>query len=168
MTKEWTEENDLETSRVWNYDILWECLVDSTTQEPEWGSTEWQAIGGNQMMICEILSSAGSAFHGGNVDTILTMSVTYGQREIGPRLAYPTKTVTWKRMTGWDETLKTFVETAADRSWSPTYNNEGRLSIVLVRSDMGSGWMKDYRRAQFVCIIDEDGPEPMMAARRIL
>ena len=168
MTKEWTEENDLETSRVWNYDILWECLVDSTTQEPEWGSTEWQAIGGNQMMICEILSSAGSAFHGGNVDTILTMSVTYGQREIGPKLAYPTKTVTWKRMTGWDNTLKTFVETAADRSWSPTYNNEGRLSIVLVRSDMGSGWMTDYRRAQFVCIIDEDGPEPMMAARRIL
>lgn len=164
----WEEENVLETSRVWNGGIFWECLVDSTTQEPEWGTTEWQAIGGDQTITCEILSSAGSAFHGGNVDTILTMSVIYGQKEIGHRLAYPTKIISWKRMTGWDDTLKTFVETAADRSWSPTYNDGGRLSIVLVRSDMGSGWMTDYRRAQFVCIIDEDGPEPMMAARRLL
>ena len=167
-TKGWEVENTLETSRVWRGGILWECLAENTAQVPRWACTEWQAIGGDQTIYCEVTSSAGSAFRGGNVDTILTMSVTYAQEEIAPMLAYPAKTVTWKRMTGWDDTLKTFVETPADRSWSPTYNDEGRLSIVLVRSDMGSGWMTDYRRAQFVCIIDEDGPEPMMAARRIL
>lgn len=167
-TKGWEVENTLETSRVWRGGILWECLAENTAQVPRWDCTEWQAIGGDQTIYCEVTSSAGTSFRNGNVDTILTMSVTYAQEEIAPMLAYPAKTVTWKRMTGWDDTLKTFVETPADRSWSPTYNDEGRLSIVLVRSDMGSGWMTDYRRAQFVCIIDEDGPEPMMAARRIL
>lgn len=164
----WDDENTLETSRVWNYGVLWESSADATTQEPGWGCSDWQAIGGDKTITCEILSSAGSAFHGGKVDTILTMTVYYGQQKIDQMLTYPTKAVTWKRMTGWDDTLKTFVETATDRSWSPTYSGEGRLNIVLARSDMGSGWMIDYRRAKFVCTIGEDAPGPMMAAWEIL
>lgn len=168
MMDEWREEVDLEVSRVWRNGIVWECLVDGTTQEPSWGCTDWQSIGGDTIFYCEILSSAGSSFRNGNVDTILTMSVRFGQEDISQKIAYPQKTVTWKRMTGWDDTEKTFVETSADRSWTPTYTDSGRLAVVLLRSDMGSGWMTDYRRAQFVCIVDEDGPEPLMAARRIL
>ncbi len=168
VSKGWEEENELETSRAWRGGILWECLIESTTQTPRWGCTDWKEVGGDQTVYCEIVSSAGLAFRNGNVNTILTMSVRYAQEEIGQLVAYPKKTVTWKRMTGWDDTLKTFVETSADRSWTPAYTDEGRLSIVLQRSDMGSGWMTDYRRAQFVCIIDEEVPEPMMAAIRIL
>ena len=168
VSKGWEEENTLEISRVWRGGILWECLIESTAETPRWACTDWKEVGGDQTIYCEIQSSAGTAFRNGNVDTILTMSVRYAQEEIGQLVAYPQKTVTWKRMTGWDDTRKTFVETSADRSWTPAYTDEGRLSIVLQRSDMGNGWMTDYRRAQFVCIIDEDGPEPMMAARRIL
>jgi hypothetical protein len=167
-SKGWEEENELETSRAWRGGILWECLIESTAEAPRWGCSDWKEVGGDQTIYCEILSSAGTTFRNGNVDTILTMSVRYAQEEIGPLIAYPKKTVTWKRMTGWDDTLKTFVETSADRSWTPVYTDGGRLGIVLQRSDMGSGWMTDYRRAQFVCIIDENGPEPMMAVRRIL
>lgn len=167
-SKGWEEENEVETSRVWRGGSLWECIADDTAETPSWSCTDWQAVGGDQAIYCEILSSAGSLFRNGNVDTILTMSVRCAQEEIGPSVAYPNKTVTWQRMTGWDSALKEFVQTAADRSWTPAYNDEGRLSIVLHRSDMGNGWMTDYRQAQFVCIVDEDGPEPMVAARRIL
>ncbi len=160
---------DLETSRVWHNGKLWECRSWGTAEEPLWGCTDWTAVAGDRAIYCEITSSAGSVFRNGNVDTILTMSVRYGQEEdIAPMLAYPQKTVTWKRMTGWDDDAKTFVETAADRSWTPTYNDSGRLSIVLLRSDMGSGWMTDYRLAQIVCTIGGDGAEPITAARRIM
>lgn len=168
VSKGWEEENELETSRAWRGGILWECLTRNTAETPRWGCTDWKEVGGDQTVYCEIVSSAGLAFRNGNIDTILTMIARYAQEEIGALIAYPKKTVTWQRMTGWDATRKTFVETSADRSWTPTYTDEGRLNIALQRSDMGSGWMTDYRRVQFVCTVDENGPEPMMAAWRIL
>ena len=44
MTQEWTEENDLETSRTWNNGALWEAMVDNPTDEPSETSVQWQLI----------------------------------------------------------------------------------------------------------------------------
>ena len=144
---------DLEASRVWNNGIIWECLVGGTSQEPIWDCTDWQAIGGDTVFYCEIESSAGTTFRNGNVDTVLTMSVQYGQEEITSRiLQKPGATVQWLRKTGWDAVNRCFVQTAEDREWQATAGTAAG-SIILERSDMGSGWMVDYRQAMFCCTI---------------
>lgn len=161
MTKEWTEENDLETSRVWNYGILWECTVDGTSQEPCWGCANWQAIGGDIIYYCEIMSSAGTTFRNGNVDTILSMSVRYGQEDITTKMSSLSgASVSWSRYTGFDNTTQRFVQTSEDKSWTAVSIPDSPCSIRLSRSDLGSGWMVDYRLAMIHCSIyapDGDG-----------
>ena len=144
---------DLEVSRTWNNGIVWECLVGGTSQEPTWGCTDWQSIGGDTIYYCEVEPSAGTTFRNGNVDTILTMAVRYGQEEITSRLFQkPGTTVQWIRKTGWDTVNHCFIQTAEDREWQATAGTAAG-SIVLGRSDMGSGWMIDYRQAMFCCTI---------------
>ena len=144
---------DLEVSRVWNNGIIWECLLDGTTQAPIWDSTDWQAIGGDTIFYCEIASSAGTTFRNGNVDTILTMETRYGQEDVTDRLLQtPGATVRWIRKTGWDAVNHCFVQTSEDRTWQATQGATAK-SIILTRSDMGSGWMIDYRQAMFCCSI---------------
>lgn len=166
MLVEWKK--DLEVSRTWNNGILWECLIDGTVNAPIWNCSDWQAISGDTVYYCEVLSSAGSSFRNGNVDTILTMSVRFGLEDIADRVKYPIRSVEWKRKTGWDDTAKTFVQTPEDRNWQPNYTDVGRLSVLILRSDMGSGWMTDYRRAAFECTVSNGEEEPLSAMRMIL
>lgn len=144
---------DLEVSRVWNNGIIWECLTDGTNQAPIWSCTDWLAVGGDTIFYCEITSSAGTTFRNGNVDTILTMETRFGQEDITDRLLQtPGATVQWIRKTGWDAVNHCFIQTSEDRAWQATQGATAK-SIVVVRSDMGSGWMIDYRQAMFCCSI---------------
>jgi hypothetical protein len=156
MTCEWTESVDLEVSRVWNGGKLWECLVDNPSQTPQWGSTQWQVTGGNQTYVCEITTSEGAVFRGGNVDTLLAMSVTWGDEDVTAALA-AAGTVVWKRYTSWSTATKQWEQTAEDLLWTATPQTAGDpTAIAVVRSDMGTGWMIDYRRAMFECNITAD------------
>lgn len=154
---------DLEVSRTWNKGALWECLTDGTTQEPGWDCTDWKVVSGDNVYYCEITSSAGTTFRNGNVDTILTMSVRFGQEEItNSMLQKQGATVQWTRKTGWDAVNHCFIQTPEDLLWQATTIAATGKSIVVVRSDMGSGWMIDYRQAMFCCSIyvpEEDASE---------
>jgi hypothetical protein len=154
ITTIWTETNDLETSRVWNNGILWECLVDTTTQEPTWGCTDWKVIGGDTVYYCEIASSAGTTFRNGNVDTVLTMSVRYGLEDITAKVAaIAGASISWSRYTGFDTETRKFIQTSEDKSWHAISIPGSPYSIRLSRSDLGSGWMVDYRIAMIHCSI---------------
>lgn len=143
----------IETSYVWHRGVLWMCLVTGTTQEPRWGSLHWKPVGGDINYYCEIGSSVGTTFRNGNVDTILTMSVLFGQEDITDRMLQKQgTTVQWSRKTGWDAVNRCFVQTSEDREWQATETDTPK-SIVVVRSDMGSGWMTDYRQAMFCCSV---------------
>lgn len=160
-TKGWEEENKLETSRVWHYGILWECLIDGTMLEPCWDSTDWLAVGGDTVYYCELTSSAGTTFRNGNVDTILTMEVSFGQEVITDRLtAQEGASVVWGRCTRWNPATRRFEPTSEDEAWAASPVPDEPYSIYLRRSDMGSGWMVDYRQALIHCSVyadDEDG-----------
>ena len=160
-TKGWEEENKLETSRVWHYGILWECLIDGTMLEPCWDSTDWLAVGGDTVYYCELTSSAGTTFRNGNVDTILTMEVSFGQEVITDRLtAQAGASVVWGRCTRWNPATRRFEPTSEDEAWAASPVPDEPYSIYLRRSDMGSGWMVDYRQALIHCSVyadDEDG-----------
>lgn len=143
---------DLEISRVWNYGILWECLVDGTTQEPHWGCTHWQAIGGDAIYKGEITTSNGRTFSNGNIDTVLTMRIWFGDEEITDQILTAVDySIAWKRSTGYNSVTEEFVQQSEDLSWTPTI--VGTNKIKVVRSDMGSGWMITYRKALISCTV---------------
>lgn len=143
---------DLEISRVWNYGILWECLVNGTTQEPHWGCTHWQAIGGDAIYKGEITTSNGRTFSNGNIDTVLTMRIWFGDEEITDQILTAVDySIAWKRSTGYNSVTEEFVQQSEDLSWTPTI--VGTNKIKVVRSDMGSGWMITYRKALISCTV---------------
>lgn len=155
MMQEWKV--DLEISRVWNNGILWECLVDGTRQEPHWNCSDWTPVGGNTIYRGEITTSNGRTFRNGNVDTILTMRVWYGDEEITDTILNIIDfAISWKRSTGYNTTTEEFEQTGEDKSWVATevgYDGEPvgagvkTNRIKIVRGDMGSGWMLTYRQA---------------------
>ena len=161
MMQEWKV--DLEISRVWNNGILWECLVDGTTQEPHWNCTDWTPVGGNTIYKGEITTSNGRTFRNGNVDTILTMRVWYGDEEITDTILNIIDfAISWKRSTGYNTTTEEFEQTSEDKSWVATevgYDGEPvgagvkTNRIKIVRGDMGSGWMLTYRQALINSIV---------------
>lgn len=143
---------DLEISRVWRYGILWECLVDGTTQEPHWGCTHWQAIGGDAIYKGEITTSNGRTFSNGNIDTVLTMRIWFGDEEITDQILTAVDySIAWKRSTGYNSVTEEFVQQSEDLSWTPTI--VGTNKIKVVRSDMGSGWMITYRKVLISCTV---------------
>lgn len=143
---------DLEISRVWNYGILWECLVNGTTQEPHWGCTHWQAIGGDAIYKGEITTSNGRTFSNGNIDTVLTMRIWFGDEEITDQILTAVDySIAWKRSTGYNSVTEEFVQQSEDLSWTPTI--VGTNKIKVVRSDMGSGWLITYRKALISCTV---------------
>ncbi len=141
---------DLEVSRVWKGGKLWECLVDSAVEEPTLYCTEWQVVGGNSVFAGELQTSNGRTFRNGNVDTILTMHVWWGDEDITDTVfAHQETQVTWTRSTAYDAATEEFVQQSEDKSWSPTVVDVNK--IHLVRGDLGSGWMITYRQALFTC-----------------
>ena len=154
MMQEWKV--DLEISRVWNNGILWECLVDGTTQEPHWNCTDWTPVGGNTIYKGEITTSNGRTFRNGNVDTILTMRVWYGDEEITDTILNIVDfAIVWKRYTGYNTTTEEFEQTSEDLSWiankvgsdgEPISAGDKTNRIKVLRGDMGSGWMLSYRQ----------------------
>jgi len=161
MMQEWKV--DLEISRVWNNGILWECLVDGTRQEPCWNCTDWTPVGGNTVYLSEITTSNGRTFRGGNVNTILTMHVWFGDEDItGHIMNVDDFRIAWKRSTGYNSATEEFEQTSEDLSWTPVVVGPDGNPIVgdaksnrikLVRGDMGSGWMITYRQALITCIV---------------
>ena len=155
-SKGWEEENTLETSRVWKNGKLWECAADGTAEEPHWGTTQWTVVSGNTVFVGQIQTSNGAKFRNGNVDTILTMLVWWGDEEVTlDIMSDPGYQIEWKRYTGYNTATREFEQQPEDLVWTPAVSSPN--SIVLTRSDMGSGWMTDYRRALIKCIVRAEG-----------
>ena len=147
----------VETSFVYNRYKLWMCLDTGTSEEPKWNCENWKVVSGNTVYVGQILTSNGARFRNGNVDTILTMQVWWGDEDITDLVAanhgYQ---ITWKRYTQYNSTTREYEQRSEDYSWTPTAV-QGEPSIVLTRNDMGSEWMRDYRSALVKCIVSADG-----------
>ena len=78
MLKEWKD--DLETSRVYNYGILWECLDDETDEEPAFDCDNWTPISGNVVKM-DLQLSLGDFMDIGE-ENELTCTVYYGEEDV--------------------------------------------------------------------------------------
>ena len=141
---------DRETSRVWNYGCLWECMSDGTTEEPTWNCSSWRLIGGQSLYQGELTTSNGKTFRNGDVDTILTMRIWHGNEEVTERVKeLDDFRITWTRYTSYNAVTDEFEQSSEDLSWTPEVTDTNK--IHLTRGDMGSGWMIDYRQALIHC-----------------
>lgn len=133
----------LEQHTVYHYGCKWGCLIDKTTEEPQWNSAGWTLLEGDKNYHLDFTSTAGWQFFKNGVNTDIAAVVSYGNRDITNVLMATTGVeVEWLRDTG---------NVPADNSWSPTYVDEQKHVIRLTSSDMGSEWGFSVRTVKFIC-----------------
>lgn len=133
----------LEQHTVYHYGCKWGCLIDKTTEEPQWNSAGWTLLEGDKNYHLDFTSTAGWQFFKNGVNTDIAAVVSYGNRDITNVLMATTGVeVEWLRDTG---------NVPADNSWSPTYVDGQKHVIRLTSADMGSEWGFSVRTAKFIC-----------------
>ena len=133
----------LEQHTVYHYGCKWGCIVDKTTEEPQWNSAGWVLLEGDKNYHLDFTSTAGWQFFKNGVNTDIAAVVSYGNRDITNVLMATTGVeVEWLRDTG---------NVPADNSWSPTYVDDQKHVIRLTSADMGSEWGLSVRTVKFIC-----------------
>lgn len=133
----------LEQHTVYHYGCKWGCIVDKTTEEPQWNSAGWVLLEGDKNYHLDFTSTAGWQFFKNGVNTDIAAVVSYGNRDITSILVATTGVeVEWLRDTG---------NIPADNSWSPTYVDGQKHVIRLTSADMGSEWGLSVRTVKFIC-----------------
>lgn len=134
---------ELEQHTVYHYGCKWGCIVDKTQDEPIWNSPSWVLLEGNKEYKISFKSTNGDKFFLSQVNTDLSIIVSYGNRDITEILmATEGVEVEWLRDTG---------NVPSDNTWKPTYVDGQKHVIRLTRDDMGSGWGYEYRKISFIC-----------------
>ena len=133
----------LEQHTVYHYGCKWGCLIDKTTDEPQWNSAGWVLLEGDKNYHLEFTSTAGWQFFKNGVNTDIAAVVSYGNRDITNVLMATTGVeVEWLRDTG---------NIPADNSWKPVYVDGQKHVIRLTSVDMGSEWGLSVRTVKFIC-----------------
>lgn len=134
---------ELEQHTVYHYGCKWGCIVDKTQDEPIWNSPSWVLLEGSKEYKISFKSTNGDKFFLPQVNTDLSIIVSYGNRDITEILmATEGVEVEWLRDTG---------NVPSDNTWKPTYVDGQKHVIRLTRDDMGSGWGYEYRKISFIC-----------------
>ncbi len=141
----------VETSYVWHRYKKWMCLRTLTQEEPKLGCNDWKVVEGNTNFVGEMLTSNGNVFRNGDVDTVLTMKVWWGDEDVTEQIKAISHQFSWSRSTGYDSVQSQFVQQSEDLTWEPDFVSEDK--VHLVRGDMGSGWMITYRKALIACLV---------------
>lgn len=151
MMQEWKV--DLEISRVWNYGILWECLVEGTTQEPKFGCTDWQFVSGNTMLNLKFYKPDGAPYgeyittRRTNIYIPIVPKVTCGLEDISDRVT----SWQWKRY---------LADGTEDTGWGQTHKQR---NITITTSDMPTGWSVQ-NPAKFECVAYIAGEDTEVSA----
>lgn len=133
----------LEQHTAYHYGCKWGCLIDKTTEEPQWNSAGWVLLEGDKNYHLEFTSTAGWQFFKNGVNTDIAAVVSYGNRDITNVLMATTGVeVEWLRDTG---------NIPADNSWKPVYVDGQKHVIRLTSVDMGSEWGLSVRTVKFIC-----------------
>lgn len=152
---------DRETSRVWNYGVLWECLVDGTTDEPKWDCSDWFMVAGNDNLSIEFVSSRGYSFRRGYVDTVITPHLFYGSTDITDEI--DAEYWTWTRASESGKTV-------ADEAWDAVHTGlyTGVKTLRLTNNDMPASW-SSANKAIFTCTVSfRDGSDTRIVDNQII
>lgn len=156
---------DWETHDVWHNTCKWRCLQHqpvtsggvTTYYEPKWNSPYWKLIEGNENLSIEFVSSNGTSFRVGFVDTIITPYLFYGSVDISSDIA--TASWSWTRET---ESGKT----DADRSWDA--NHVGVRVLHLTNADMPIAWSRSNKAIFTATVVINDGKTDIIIQNQVI
>lgn len=131
---------------VYHKSCKYRCIVNGTTQEPAYDSTDWLLVAGDTSLSLDIESSEGETFLSGQLSTTLTATVKRGVNDITSEIL--DSDWTWTRETG---------DTAADAVWN-TDHASAKNTIDLKNEDLQG------LKGKFVCqAYVRDGAETVSA-----
>lgn len=149
MRKEWHV--DLETSRVWRYGALWECLVEGTLQAPEIGCSDWTLI--QQPAIQLLITATKRMLRTSDFDTAAKVATTLGFQLLfggydmtGDIL---TNEAVWTRQSKGARTDQALAD--ADAAWNQQHRY-GNLTLAVTRDDLPSNF-RTAREVQFTLTV---------------
>lgn len=133
---------------VWHLSCKWRCIVEGTTAEPKWDSTDWLLVAGDTSLSLEIESSDGDTFLCGELETTLTAVVKRGVNDITADIL--SSDFSWSRDTG---------DATEDSAWNTSHAGCGK-SVALTNEDLPA----DRRKGKFICAAYvRDGAETLTA-----
>lgn len=150
----WNEQaHQYESHDVWHEGHKWRCLVDQPRtvggvdyyDEPKWNSTSWLMIEGNDNYSIEFSSSKGYSFRRGNVDTVVTPHLFYGNTDITDDVD----------VTNWSwERESESGKTEQDRTWDALHTGIAMQTkqLHLTNNDMPATW-SSANKAIFTCTV---------------
>lgn len=109
---------------VYHNSCKYRCLVDGTTQEPRYDSTDWLLVAGDTTLEMTVDSSEGATFLAGQLDTVLTATVRRGVTDITTEIL--ASDWSWTRETG---------NAVADAIWNTDHASCGR-SVHITNEDL--------------------------------
>lgn len=131
----------------------WQCLQHqpvisggvATYYEPKWNSPYWRLVDGNDNLTIEFVSSKGYSFRRGNVDTVITPHLFYGNVDITNDVAAEYWNWTRESESG---------KTVADESWDAQHTGlvTGIKTLHLTNNDMPQTW-SSANKAIFTCTV---------------
>ena len=153
-TTVWTEDNDLETSRVWWYGTLWEALSERPTDEPWFDSQQWQIVGSTSI-------SLGFYSDGPDPTPIIGLSVrpSHVDEVVVPYMLFSQEDVTSK-VTSWlwerESNYPDLDEAWKNSAWvDPADHSKGKKSetrrLHITTDDLPTGWDANYGKVGFKC-----------------
>lgn len=154
-----------ETHRVRHNGGTWQCLQSqpiisggvATYYEPKWNSPYWMLVDGNDNLTIEFVSTNGSAFYQGYVNTVITPHLFYGNVDISSEVDI--QYWSWTRET---ESGKT----DADRNWDSGHT--GVKVLTLANADMPTAWGRG-NKAIFTCTVAiNDGKSDVIVQNQVI
>ena len=147
----------------------WQCLQHqpvisggvATYYEPKWNSPYWRLVDGNDNLTIEFVSSKGYSFRRGNVDTVITPHLFYGNVDITNDVA--AEYWNWTRESESEKTV-------ADESWDAQHTGlvTGIKTLHLSNNDMPQTW-SSANKAIFTCTVSvNDGKTTRIVDNQII
>lgn len=147
----------------------WQCLQHqpvvsgsvATYYEPKWNSPYWRLVDGNDNLTIEFVSSKGYSFRRGNVDTVITPHLFYGNVDITNDVAAEYWNWTRESESG---------KTVADESWDAQHTGlvTGIRTLHLTNNDMPQTW-SSANKAIFTCTVSvNDGKTTRIVDNQII
>lgn len=158
-----------ETHEVRHNGGRWQCLQHqpvisggvATYYEPKWNSPYWRLVDGNDNLTIEFVSSKGYSFRRGNVDTVVTPHLFYGNVDITNEVAAEYWNWTRESESG---------KTVADESWDAQHTGlvTGIKTLHLTNNDMPQTW-SSANKAIFTCTVSvNDGKTTRIVDNQII
>ena len=153
MRQEWHV--DLETSRVWRYCALWECLVEGTAQAPQLGCSDWTLIQQPaivlQITATKRLLRTRDFKPTGTVGTTLGFQLQFGGYDMTADILR--SEAVWTRQSVGADSDQALA--AADAAWN-NQHRYGDLTIGITENDLPSNWAT-AKEVQFTLTITKNG-----------